>query len=472
MTKARPVPSTVRVGILTAPTITVCLHGRWVCDGNPCAPEEDIVISRPCELTPSANDCTFTLRRVVIGKQYHWQQLQDQTFRGSLKIIRDGEALTAVNIIGIEEYLKSVVSSEMSAEASIEFLKASAVISRSWLVRQIMGNQAHRQASAQTPAKIAQTQPQSLQLQSQLPPPETPDTIIRWEDHTAHTLYDVCADDHCQRYQGITAITNEKAVKAVCDTEGQVLTYDGEVCDCRFSKCCGGHTEEFATCWQDEDVPYLHSIADTDPRDGSILCDTKDEAVLKQVMKDYDLLTTDFFRWERRYSQTEISSLIEKKLHRGLGHILQLIPLRRGPSGRISMLEIQGTNGTIKIGKELLIRETLSESHLLSSAFEVETLNSNALEHSTDIAATQAPESLKPNADIAVTQDSATAQMADARTIPAGFILKGRGWGHGVGMCQIGAAVMGSRGYDYKTILQHYYPNTVLAFSNSQIPAK
>lgn len=401
------VPSTVSVGILTSPTINVRLNGRWRCDDEPVHYEKDIEIDSPCAFYPLDEAATFTLRRVMIGKQFHWQRRQDQRFRGELKIIREGDALTAVNIIGIEEYLKSVVSSEMSAKAPLEFLKASAVISRSWLIRQIIGKE----------YPVSQ-------------PIETPDTIIRWEDHHSHTLYDVCADDHCQRYQGITRITNQNAVRAVEETAGQVLTYDGGVCDCRFSKCCGGRTEEFSTCWQDVNVPYLRSMPDTDPKDGSILCDTHDPQILDMILNTYDRSTTDFYRWKLSYSQSELADLVEQTLHRNLGNILGIAPVRRGPGGRISLLEIRGSNRTLRIGKELLIRKAFSKTHLPSSAFDVE--------------------------PVYVSSDCS----------PARFIITGKGWGHGVGMCQIGAAVMGVRGYDYQEILQHYYPNTILSSLN------
>lgn len=438
MSESNAYPATVDVGILTDDKICVCLHGRWKkeynkCDSDDgqcladktrcgadaaqctsanarcgtddilCGSDNEMTLNEPCVFIPIDKDATFTLRNVMIGKQYHWQQCQDQTFSGSLRVIKEGNRLTAVNRIGVEQYLKSVISSEMSAEASLEFLKASAVISRSWLMRQIT----HTNATHSNEGMV-----------------DTADTIIRWQDHNDHTLYDVCADDHCQRYQGLTAITNEKAVMAVEETAGQVLTYNNNVCDCRFSKCCGGKTEVFSTCWQDEDIPYLSSVHDTDPKDGSILCDTEDEAILRQVLKDYDQHTHDFFSWTRHYTQSELRNLIEHKLHRNVGAIIEMRPLRRGPSGRISLMLLRGTQGDLTIGKELLIRSALSESHLLSSAFQVE------------------------------------AESCNEEGVPAGFTLKGKGWGHGVGMCQIGAAVMGARGYSYLQILEHYYPHT------------
>ena len=365
-------PTTIRVGIMTAPKIDVTFHG------------------------PSL----FTLHGVTIGKGYHWQREEDQTFTGKLNIIKeDNDLLTAVNTLPIEEYLVSVISSEMSATASLEFLKAAAVISRSWVVKQIMNKQA-----------------KSVKSQGII---DAAYTLITWQDHEDHTLYDVCADDHCQRYQGITRATNPNVRRAVEETCGEVLTYQGEVCDCRFSKCCGGKTEEFATCWQDVDVPYLQALEDRDPHDGTILCDTHDPAILSQVLNNYDQETTDFYRWNVRFTRQELSSLLSRKLGRDFGDIIQLVPLKRGPGGRICQLQIHGTKDSLLIGKELTIRYALSESHLYSSAFEVEQ-----------------------------TDDS--------------FILHGKGWGHGVGLCQIGAAVMGSKGYNYREILAHYYPGTII----------
>lgn len=317
------------------------------------------------------DDGTFTLHDVCIGIHFHWERHEDQTFKGKLSFANDETEIWAVNELPLEDYLTSVISSEMSAEASLEFLKAHAVIARSWALAA---------------------------------PKE-------------HTLFDVCADDHCQRYQGLHRITNENVVRAVRETAGQVLTYDGQICDTRYSKCCGGQTEIFSTCWEDVDVPYLQSIP-------CPYCNTHDPHILRQVLNGYDQETTDFYRWTVTYTQQQLSELVSRKLGIDFGTVLNLIPLQRGPSGRIFQLKIVGTKATKVIGKELTIRRALSESHLYSSAFEVETCTLNEGEES--------------------------------------FILHGRGWGHGVGLCQIGAAVMGEQGFNYEQILQHYYPGTTI----------
>ncbi len=307
-------------------------------------------------------DGTFSLQKVKIGIDFHWERLEEQTFAGQLHIERDESGYWAVNELPLEQYLESVVSSEMRAEASLEFLKAHAVIARSWALAAPKG----------------------------------------------HTLFDVCADDHCQRYQGISRITNENARRAVRETFGQVLTYGGEICDARYSKCCGGRTEVFETCWEDVHVPYLESVE-------CPYCHTHDDAILRQVLNDYDQETHDFYEWNVTYSQEELTDLVHSRLSKDIGAVTDLIPLQRGPSGRIFELEIVGTSGSITVGKELAIRRALSPTHLYSSALDVE----------------------KP----------------DDKT----FLLHGRGWGHGVGLCQIGAAVMGEQGFDYEHILKHYY---------------
>ena len=383
-------PATLSVGIMTAPQIDVTNNA----------------------------DGTFTLHGVTIGKDYHWERKEDQTFMGELKIIREPDGqMTAVNIISIEDYLVSVISSEMSPNASLEFLKAAAVISRSWVTGKITGRSktATRMTTPPLPARKEQGT-------EKLEP-----SLITWQDHEDHTLYDVCADDHCQRYQGVTKATNPNAKRAVEETRGEVLTYQGEVCDCRFSKCCGGRMEEFSTCWQDKDMPYLQALEDRDPKDGTILCDTSDPAILSQVLNDYDQETADFYRWTVTYTQEQLSDLLSRKLDHNFGQIVELKPLKRGKSGRICELQIVGTKASLTIGKELTIRSALSESHLYSSAFDVEMSYSPTL-----------------------------------KDIPATFTLKGKGWGHGVGLCQIGAAVMGAKGYTYREILAHYYPNTVI----------
>ncbi len=383
-------PATLSVGIMTAPQIDVTNNA----------------------------DGTFTLHGVTIGKDYHWERKEDQTFMGKLKIIREADGqMTAVNIISIEDYLVSVISSEMSPNASLEFLKAAAVISRSWVVGKIIDRS--KTATRMTTTPLPARKEQGTE--------ELEPSLITWQDHEDHTLYDVCADDHCQRYQGVTKATNPNAKRAVEETRGEVLTYQGEVCDCRFSKCCGGRMEEFSTCWQDKDMPYLQALEDRDPKDGTILCDTSDPAILSQVLNDYDQETADFYRWTVTYTQEQLSDLLSRKLDHNFGQIVELKPLKRGKSGRICELQIVGTKASLTIGKELTIRSALSESHLYSSAFDVEMSYSPTL-----------------------------------KDIPATFTLHGKGWGHGVGLCQIGAAVMGVKGYTYREILAHYYPNTVI----------
>ena len=342
---------------------------------------------------------SFILYGVTIGVDFHWQRKQDQTFAGSLKFIVEDGKVTAVNRVGIEDYLVSVISSEMKASASLEFLKAHAVISRSWVLSQMENRR--RGSDGEAAVKL----------------PQTPGEMIRWWDHDDHKLFDVCADDHCQRYQGLTNAVGENVRKAVDETWGQVLEYDGKICDARFSKCCGGMMERFSTCWEDRDYPYLQALPDTPGEDpaGHCFCDTADEAILAQVLNDYDLETKDFYRWEVRYGRAQLSELVSRRTGIVFGEVRDLVPVERGPSGRISRLKVVGSARTMVIGKELMIRRMLSESHLKSSAFDVEW------------------------------QDDEV-------------ILRGRGWGHGVGLCQIGAAVMSFNGYGYKEILGHYYP--------------
>ena len=342
---------------------------------------------------------SFILYDVTIGVGFHWERKQDQTFAGSLKFIVEDGKVTAVNRVGIEDYLVSVISSEMKASASLEFLKAHAVISRSWLLSQM---EARRRGGHDVA---------TLKL------PQAPGEMIRWWDHDDHKLFDVCADDHCQRYQGLTNAVGENVRKAVDGTWGQVLMYGGDICDARFSKCCGGTMELFSTCWEDRDFPYLQALPDTpgENPDGQCFCDTADESILSQVLNDYDLETKDFYRWEVRYGRAQLSELVSRRTGVMFGEVLDLVPVERGPSGRISRLKVLGTACTMVVGKELMIRKMLSESHLKSSAFDV-------------------------------------SREGDE------VVLRGRGWGHGVGLCQIGAAVMSCRGYGYREILGHYYP--------------
>ena len=310
-------------------------------------------------------EASFILYDVVIGIDFHWQQKRTFKYAGGLKFIVEGDRITAVNCIGMEDYLMSVISSEMKSSASIELLKAHAVISRSWLK-------------------------------------------ARLKDHKAgHEHFDVCADDHCQRYQGLTMAVGDDVCRAIDRTWGQVLEYGGDICDTRYSKCCGGRTELFSTCWEDVDLPYLQSVEDP-------FCDCENSSILSQVLNDYDLHTADFHDWTVQYTTDELSELVRARTGIDFGTIVALEAVERGPSGRIKYLRITGTLREEVIGKELAIRKALSSSHLKSSAFEIE-------------------------------------------KTPDGFVLKGRGWGHGVGLCQIGAAAMAAQGYDYRQILSHYY---------------
>lgn len=310
-------------------------------------------------------EASFILYDVVIGIDFHWQQKRTFKYAGGLKFIVEGDRITAVNCIGLEDYLMSVISSEMKSSASIELLKAHAVISRSWLK-------------------------------------------ARLKDHKAgHEHFDVCADDHCQRYQGLTMAVGDDVCRAIDRTWGQVLEYGGDICDTRYSKCCGGRTELFSTCWEDVDLPYQQSVEDP-------FCDCENSSILSQVLNDYDLHTADFHDWTVQYTTDELSELVRTRTGIDFGTIVALEAVERGPSGRIKYLRITGTLREEVIGKELAIRKALSSSHLKSSAFEIE-------------------------------------------KSPDGFVLRGRGWGHGVGLCQIGAAAMAAQGYDYRQILSHYY---------------
>ena len=354
----------------------------------------------------------FILYGVTIGVDFHWQRQQDQRFAGALKFIVDEGKVVAVNTIGVEDYLLSVISSEMKATASPEFLRAHAVISRSWVMAQI----AHRRERKKD-VEVSYRFDNVPSLVTWLDgvhsgAGEPAGEIIRWFDHEDHHRFDVCADDHCQRYQGLTLAVGAKVREAIDETWGQVLRYEGDLVDARFYKCCGGRTERFSTAWADVDYPYL-TVHD-DP-----WCDTHDKVVLGQVLNDYDLETEDFHDWTVRYSRADLSALITRKSGVDIGDLVALEPLERGGSGRIKRLRITGTKASLVVGKELLIRRFLSESHLYSSWFDVE-------------------------------------------MTPDEVILRGHGWGHGVGLCQIGAAVMAARGKTYAEILSFYYPGTTL----------
>ena len=421
----------IRVGIMVAREIRFCLNDSYTDGRSSFEGEMSIsavqgrlswngVLIDSLTLKPNDHGATFTLHDVTIGIGFHWERKEEQTFPSQLKFIIEDGLVRAINILLVEEYLTSVISSEMKPTASREFLRAHAVISRSWVLAQLRSP--YRKADAAKPI----TNDHIL------------NRIIKWYDHDQHTLFDVCADDHCQRYQGRTRIISAAAQAAVKDTFGQTLVSEGHLCDARFSKCCGGITEEFETCWQDEHKPYLVALRDSNINEGALpdltveenarqwilsepksFCNSADGNILSESLNGYDLETPDFYRWTVEYTTAQISDIFRRKSGLDIGDIVDLRPIKRGPSGRIYELEIQGTKSTVTIGKELEIRRTLSESHLFSSAFVIEK-----------------------------TQD--------------GFTLKGAGWGHGVGLCQIGAAVMAAKGYTYREILQHYYPHTSL----------
>ncbi len=378
-------------------------------------------------LSPDGAESFFELKEVIIGIGFHWEQKESQRFRGALKIIPEDGKVRAINIIGLEEYLKSVISSEMSATSSPALLKAHAVISRSWLLAQI-----DKTKSLKTGGGLYQTSY------------ETGDEIIRWYDREDHTNFDVCADDHCQRYQGITKIYSDKALQAVEETTGEILSFDDKICDARFSKCCGGLTENFENVWEPLRHRYLTKVVDSESGDTTCVdlrieeeaetwirnkpqafCNTNDKKILSQVLPGFDQATSDFYRWKVAYSQKEIAEIIKKRSGIEFGEIVKLEAVKRGHSSRIIQLKITGTKKTLTVGNELEIRKWLSKSHLYSSAFVVDHLHIQ-------------------------------------NGIPQKFVLTGAGWGHGVGLCQIGAAVMGEKGYSYKEILSHYFKEAEL----------
>ena len=367
---------------------------------------------------------SFILHDVTIGVGFHWERKENQKFAGALKIIVDKGKLTAVNIVGVEDYLLSVISSEMSASASEEFLKAHAVISRSWVMAQIASARQRKEGAVPEGVCNVPTMMTDLDRRFNAIVEVSEESIheyVKWYDHEDHHSFDVCADDHCQRYQGLTRATGSTVRKAIDLTWGQVLMYDGELCDARFSKCCGGRMEIFSTCWEDKDHAYLQPLPDTPghAEGGECFCNTQDKEILGQVLNGYDQETVDFYRWVVEYDRKELGELIARRSGRDLGAIRQMEPIDRGPSGRIYKLRIEGEKGIMIVGKELEIRRILSESHLKSSAFDVH---------------------------------------YDGERI----ILHGSGWGHGVGLCQIGAAVMAAKGYTYRQILEHYYPQSVI----------
>lgn len=402
----------------------------------------------------------FVLHDVTIGVGFHWERKESQKFAGALRIIVSHNSLLAINVIGVEDYLVSVISSEMKSTSSLELLKAHAVISRSWVMSRIRDRRASAKPRREVP-EWALSLPalvthldicrnirsaESLHEQEQAGDGHGAVVIRRWYGHDDHKLFDVCADDHCQRYQGLTRASGSQVRKAVDATWGEVLEYDGHICDARFSKCCGGITEKFSTCWEDVDYPYLTPVVDAP--DGKTaddaFCNTSDEAILSQVLNDYDRETPDFFRWKETFDIKGLSDLLARRSGIDIGTVRALVPEHRGASGRIDRLRIIGSGKTLIVGKELEIRKILSESHLKSSAFEVSYYNSAGIRI--------------PSSAVEKAACSGDPQKLDVCTV----VLDGRGWGHGVGLCQIGAAVMASEGYGYKDILGHYYRGAVV----------
>ncbi|MEW6652400.1 MAG: SpoIID/LytB domain-containing protein [Bacteroidota bacterium] len=428
----------VRVGVLTDKEIRFDLYGDFFVQGEGkrfsgkftasitenliALYQEQTVVLSAKEISFVPNDLeieSFLLYDVVIGINFHWQKKENQRFRGILNLIIEEDKITAVNILPLEDYLTSVISSEMSPNSSLELMKAHAIVSRGWLLAQLAKKKNHSCTIVES---------------------ATEDEVVRWYDREDHKNYDFCADDHCQRYQGITKIINDHAVNAIWDTYGLFLTYNEKICDTRYSKSCGGISEEFESCWEDTPHKYLSAIVDykfeIDGYDVDLtkesaaekwikssphaFCNTTDKKILSQVLVDFDRDTNDFFRWKVEYTQEEIAGLINSKSGFDFGEILDLIPVKRGASSRLVKLKIAGSKKTLTIGKELEIRKVLSKTHLYSSAFIVQKENI-------------------------------------VNSVPQKFILLGAGWGHGVGLCQIGAAVMGEKGYTFDEILKHYF---------------
>ena len=404
----------VKVGIVSADELRFCLNGTYTAKGEDITGEQVVTISegtimwqgvqyRELIFVPKASEASFTIEDVIIGVNFHWERKQTQTFLGTLRLVVEEDKICAINELPVEKYLESVISSEMSATASLELLKAHSVISRSWLLAQMERRQQLKEKEENGFFSFVKKD----------------DMLIRWYDREDHTIFDVCADDHCQRYQGITNAVNPHVMEAVKATRGQVLAYEGEICDARFSKCCGGVTEEYKYCWENINKPYLASVQDP-------YCNTQDKQILSEVLNDYDQETVDFHDWLITYTQKELSDLISENLKMDFGRIKNLEIVEKGKSGRISMLKIIGENKTFTIGKELEIRKALSKTHLYSSAFTVRT------------------------------------KGKDADGYPQSFMLNGKGWGHGVGLCQIGAAVMGAKGIAYTDILKYYYTGAIV----------
>ena len=425
----------VKVGIVSGQKIHFSLNNPYLAKGETVIGEQEVEFSEGgvlwngnqySSLTfhPQSADASFSLSDVTIGVNFHWERKETQTFLGTLRFVVESDKICAINELPVEKYLESVISSEMSATSSLELLKAHAVISRSWLLAQMKKRR-----------DVAESGNNFFSFTKK------EDMLIRWYDREDHTIFDVCADDHCQRYQGITKETSPHVAEAIRQTKGQVLLDGDEICDARFSKCCGGVTEEFQYCWEDTPKNYLTAVRDialgiestlpnlTNEEEAEkwirfnppAFCNTQDKRILSQVLNDYDQETVDFYRWKVTLTQEKLQQLIADRLKMDLGSILDMKSVERGTSGRISKLQIIGTEKTFTIGKELEIRRTLSDSHLLSSAFIVDKYD------------------------------------IDEQGVPQRFELIGAGWGHGVGLCQIGAAVMGEEGYLYDAILLHYY---------------
>ena len=378
-------------------------------------------------LTPSdPASCSFALEDVTIGIGFHWERKERQVFRGALRIIKRDAGLTVVNDVPLEEYVTSVISSEMSASCPIELLKAHAVISRSWLLFP---------KAQPSPGAPAEREPVRAKPQERAAGPEQGShahEILRWYGREAHPDFDVCADDHCQRYQGITKAFSPEAANAVAATTGEFLRYNGIICDARFSKCCGGITERYSTAWEDQEIRYLESVYDGPEQtrahipetwirsDPPAYCNTRDSDLLSRILPGFDRETRDFYRWRVEYTPDELADLVKSRIGVDLGPIRDIEAVARGPSGRIYRLKLSGERDYLFIGKELEIRRALSRTHLYSSAFVV---------------------------------DKESGRL----------VLRGAGWGHGVGLCQIGAAVMANEGRTYKEILQHYYRGTTVS---------
>jgi len=441
----------ISVGILSETSLNFELYGDFKSPGfrntfsgrfTAAVQDDKIVITRGTDRLEVTNEIifepqdpgveSFLIRDVTIGVDFHWQRKQKERFTGALKLLKENDKVTVINVLPIENYLASVVSSEMSSKSELQLLKAHAIVSRSWIISQLMKPKANQGPRSKNDADVLNTE-------------SGEDEIIKWYDRQDHTSFDVCADDHCQRYQGITKIFTENARKAVAQTYGIVLVENNRVCDTRYSKSCGGISEAFENVWEPVKYDYLSSVIDykfepenydldfTQERNAvkwikskpNSYCNTDDKKILAQVLLDYDQETTDFFRWKVEYTQQELADIIKSKSGLDFGDIIDLEPVERGYSARLTRLRIKGTKKTLVIGKELEIRRILSPTHLYSSAI------------------------------IAEKDDI-------VNDIPQKFIIYGAGWGHGVGMCQIGAAVMAERGHLFDEILLHYFKNARL----------